>query len=274
MDIIENGPVRVGLRVRNKLLGEHTTFVREVFLTNGVPWVEFKTHLEWNAEKKLVKAVFPLAVKGNQSTWDIPYGAVTRPNDGSERPALKWVDVSDGVRGISLMNRNRNGYDAKGSTVRLSLLRSPTWPAHNDDGGNHTVPYALYPHGGSWRKGAVHRRAHEYNVPLIALPVASHGGALPPQASLFSVEPANVMITAVKAAESGRGLVLRLVETDGRAVDASLMSHWFLRNAAATNLLEEGGKDLPSGGERIKLTFRAHEIKTVVLENWGYAPLR
>ena len=92
--------------------------------------------------------------------------------------------------------------------MRLSLLGSPVSPAHSDDGGMHLVPYALLPHLGSWQEGAVHRRAQEYNVPPIAVPVPPHGGALPPQASFFKVTPASVALTAVKRAESGDGLAL------------------------------------------------------------------
>ncbi len=275
MDVNEQGPVRIGLRVRNKLLGEHTTFVREIFLTNGLPWVDCRTYIEWNGEQKFVKVAFPVAVTAAASTWDIPYGTATRPNDGAERPALRWVDISDKNRGVALLNLNRYGYDVTGSTIRLSLLRSPTFPAHNDDGGTHTVPYALYPHLGSWRTGEVHRRAREYNVPLIGVPVTEHSGALPARASFFQVEPANIMITAVKGTEDGRGLVLRLVEVEGRpAANGALRSQWFLRNVSETNLLEEPGKELSSEGDLVKLSFRPHEIKTLLLKDWGYAPFR
>lgn len=275
VQVVEKGPVRVGLRVRNRLVGERTTFVREVYATDGVPWVEFRTSIEWNAEKKLVKASFPTGIAADASTWEAPYGAVARPNDGLERPALAWVDVSDKRRGVALLNQTRHGYDVqKGGTVRLSLLRSPVAPAHSDDGGMHLVPYALLPHLGSWQEGAVHRRAQEYNVPPIAVLVPPHGGALPPQASFFKVTPASVALTAVKRAESGDGLALRLVETEGRAASAELFSHWFLRGAFETNLLERNEKPLATEGDLLRLEFRPFEIKTVVLRGWGYAPLR
>jgi alpha-mannosidase len=274
MDVIESGPVRAGIRVRNKLPGEHTTFVREVYVTEGLPWVEFRTYIEWNGEKKFAKVAFPVAVEAEQSTWELPYGVVDRPNDGLERPALQWVDMSDGTHGASLINLNRGGYDVRSKLIRLSVLRSPTWPAHNDEGGNLVVPYALYPHAGSWRAGDVYQRAFEFNVPLIAVPTAERGGALPARASFFSVDPDRILIGAVKAAEDSNGLVVRLVEMEGQPAEATLRSHWFLRSAFETNLLEQGGKELLSSGDKIKLSFRPFEIKTIVLRNWGYAPLR
>ncbi|HNR98816.1 MAG TPA: glycoside hydrolase family 38 C-terminal domain-containing protein [Planctomycetota bacterium] len=275
VQVVEKGPVRVGLRVRNRLVGERTTFVREVYATDGIPWVEFRTSIEWNAANKFVKASFPTGIAAGVSTWEVPYGAVERSNDGLERPAAAWVDVGDNRRGAALLNQTRHGYDVqKDGTLRLSLLRSPVSPARSDDGGNHLVAYALLPHLGSWQEGAVHRRAQEYNAPPIAMPVPPHGGALPPQASFFRVTPASVALTAVKRAEAGDGLALRLVETEGRAVSAELFSHWFLRGAFETNLLERNEQPLTTEGDLLKLEFRPFEIKTVVLRGWGYAPLR
>ena len=50
--------------------------------------------------------------------------------------------------------------------------------------------------------------------------------------------------------------------------------HWFLRNAFEVNLLEEGETELRAEGDTVTLSFRPHEIKTVLLKQWGYAPLR
>ena len=111
-------------------------------------------------------------------------------------------------------------------------------------------------------------------MPRIAVPTERHSGALPPRASFFRVDEENGAITAVKAAENGEGLVRRLVECEGTATKATLRSHWFLRNGFETDLLERGGKELPSDGEVVRLSLRPHEIKTVLLKNWGYAPLR
>ena len=273
-EVVEKGPVRVRLRVRNKLLGEHTTFVREVSITDGLPWVDFETRIEWNSEKKFVKVAFPLALETKKSTWEIPFGSVERPNDGTEKPALRWVDLNDGRRGAALLNLNRYGYDVRSNVVRLSLLRSPTWPARNDEGGIHNVSYALYPHVGTWAEGKIYRRALEYNIPLIPVPADEHSGALPPNASFFKIEPDNVLMTACKSADDGDGIVLRFVEVEGKAVTASLRSHWFLRNVFETDLMEENGKEIRSEGDVVKLTFRPFEIKTVRLKSWGFAPLR
>ncbi len=273
MEVIEKGPVRVGIRIRNKLLGEHTVFVREIYLVDGLPWIDFKTHIEWNSQKRLVKAAFPVAIGAKESIWNIPYGSVKRTNDGTEHAALKWVDINDGKRGVSLLTMNRYGADVAGNVLRLSLLRSPTWPSHSDEGGNHLAAYALYPHLGDASDGKTWQKGYEYNIPLIAIPARSHSGSLPPQTSFFWSTQNNIMVSSVKPAEDGNGIVLRMVEMEGRKTDTTLRSHWYLRSVFETNLLEKGEKERETDGASVKLTFTPYEIKTIRLKNWGYAPL-
>lgn len=274
MEVLEKGPVRVGMRIYNNIIGEYTTLVREIYLVDGLPWVDCRTHIAWNGQQKMVRTGFPLAVGAKTATWSLPFGSESHPNDGAERGALKWVDVSGEERGVALLNGNRHGYAVQGNVIRLSLLRSPVWPAHNDESGNHSTAYALYPHVGDCHAGKVWRRAWEYNIPLIAVPVKVHAGALPAQTSFFWLSQPNVMIAACKQAEDGQGIVLRLVEMEGRNTPVTLHSYWFLRGAFEADCLEQVQKKLPTQGDALQLNFKAHEIKTVVLKNWGFAPVR
>jgi len=49
--------------------------------------------------------------------------------------ALRWADLGDGKHGLSVINNSKYGYDAVGNVLRLSLLRSPTWPDPEADRG-------------------------------------------------------------------------------------------------------------------------------------------
>ena len=57
---------------------------------------------------------------------------------------------------------------------------------------------------------------------------------MPPVLGLVAVEPANVRLTALKQAEDGNGLILRLVEVDGITTKA--------RVTFAPELLPEGAQ--------------------------------
>ena len=267
--MLEKGPVRGKIEVRCKLKGELTTFVRQISIFEGVPWIDFSTRIEFTGQEKFIKAAFPLNLHCKESVWELPYGVVKRENTGKERPALKWVDLSGEGKGVSLFNRSRYGYDVKDNVVRLSLLRSPTHPAHNDDSGIHTVNYALFPHKGDWAQAKVYKRAYEYNFPLITCPVETHPGLLPLKLSFFKVEPGNLVITEIKRAEKKQDLVLRIVEMEGKATKGKLTSYLPFSKAYEADLLERRKNKLFSEGKEVEFLSRAFEIKTIMLEDWG-----
>jgi alpha-mannosidase len=67
------------------------------------------------------------------------------------------------------------------------------------------------------------QRAAELNQRPIALIDTTHKGTLRGSSSFVSLEPSNVVVTALKAAEDGDGdLVLRCYETSGRSTRATL----------------------------------------------------
>ncbi len=83
-----------------------------------------------------------------------------------EVPALRWADLSADGYGVSLLNDCKYGYDSQPNQLRLTLLRSPSWPNPDADKGFHQFTYALYPHSGSWQQAHTVRRGYELNLPL------------------------------------------------------------------------------------------------------------
>ena len=125
----------------------------------------------------MLKVAFPVAVKDEKATYEIPFGSIERSTGSGdswqkakvEVPAQRWADLSQDDYGVSLLNRAKYGHDIKGGTIRLSLLRSPKWPDPTADRGKHTIEYALYPHAGRWRDAGTFRRGAEYDAPLLPM---------------------------------------------------------------------------------------------------------
>ncbi len=139
----------------------------------------------------LLKAAFPLAVTSDFATYEIPYGSIERPTTRNnsfdkaqfEVEAMRWADLSgagpDGkVHGLSILNQDKYGYDAAGNVLRITLLRSPTWPDPDADQGGHHFHYALYPHAGTWKDALTVRHGWEYDYPLQAVVTTAHAGTL------------------------------------------------------------------------------------------------
>ncbi len=226
-----------------------------------------KTHV-------LLKAAFPLAHSGPKATFEIPYGAIERPTtrDNSwekaqfEVPALRWADLGDATAGVSILNDSKYGYDALGNTLRLTLLRSPTWPDPDADRGLAALHLRdLSPHrplADSPDRPSRLRTQH----PAHRQQVFPHTGTLPPTHSFARIDEPNIILSAVKKAEDANALIFRFYEATGKGTDAHLHIPPGALYAIETNLMETplpNAPHLPLASDTITLPIQPWEIRTL-----------
>ena len=247
-------------------------FVQDIYLDANSDTVRITNDIDWHEKHVLLKAAFPLAHSSDHATYEIPYGSIERPttrNNSWEKakfevPALRWADLGDSTAGLSILNDSKYGYDAVGNTLRITLLRSPTWPDPDADQGHQHFVYELYPHAGPWQQAETVRRGYELNTPLIAQQVFPHTGTLPPTHSFASVENRNVTLTAIKKAEDSDALVFRMYEWAGAASDVKLHVPHGATYAVESNLMEKPeGPHLPLSADTIIVPIKPYEILTV-----------
>ena len=250
----------------------NSKFVQTIALSADGDTVDVDNQFDWHESHVLLKAAFPLAASGPFATYEIPYGSIERPttrNNSWEKaqfevPAMRWADLGDGKHGFSVINNAKYGYDAAGNVLRLTLLRSPTWPDPEADRGHHHFHYALYPHAGTWKDAMTVRHGYEYNYPLTAVATTAHTGSLPASHSFASVSPENVVLTAVKKAEDANGLIFRVYEWAGK--DATVEFHVppGATSATVTNLQETpDGSPLTVTGNVVRAPIKPYEILTI-----------
>ncbi|HEV2173545.1 MAG TPA: glycosyl hydrolase-related protein, partial [Nitrospira sp.] len=184
-----------------------------------------------------------------------------------EVPALRWADLGDQRNGFSLINESKYGYDAKGNLLRLSLLRSPTWPDPEADQGHHHFAYALYPHAGDWKQALTVRQGYDFNYHLTAMQIPRHSGSLPVQFSFLKAGEENVVVTAMKKTEDGDGLLVRFYEWAGKPANVTLNLPKGIVSATLANLMEkpEGAPLQVSGGQEVTVPVTPYEIQTVIV---------
>ena len=86
---------------------QHSKFVQDISLYAGLDRVDVHNEFDWHESHILLKAAFPLAASSGEATYEIPYGAIERPNHAQqpigsakfEVPALRWADLGDGNHG-------------------------------------------------------------------------------------------------------------------------------------------------------------------------------
>ncbi|MGA8036883.1 MAG: glycoside hydrolase family 38 C-terminal domain-containing protein [Candidatus Acidiferrales bacterium] len=271
--LVEQGPVRATIRITRSW--QNSKFVQDISLYANLDRVDVANDVDWHETHILLKAAFPLAASSAQATYEIPYGWIERPTTRNnsweaakfEVPALRWADLGDAQHGFSLINNSKYGYDAKDNVLRISLLRSPTWPDPEADRGPHHFTYSLYAHGGDWKQALTVRRGYEFNYPVVAVQAWTHEGAWPPSKSFVSVNGENVVLTAMKKTEDGDELLLRFYEWAGQDGNLSVTVPSGATSATATNLMEkpEGSALAVTDG---KVTFAVHpfSIETIRVE--------
>lgn len=268
--LVENSPLRAVIRVTRTW--QNSKFVQDITLYANADRVKVVNDIDWHETHVLLKAAFPLAASGPKATYEIPYGtierATTRNNSWEkaqfEVPALRWADLGDSQHGFSLINESKYGYDGVGNMLRLSLLRSPTWPDPEADREHHHFSYELYPHAGTWKDALTERAGYEFNYKLHASQVESHTGSLPAEHSYLSVAPENVVLTAVKKAEDDNGLIFRVFEWAGKQSDVVFTLPGGATSATETDLMEKPiGSPLSVSGNKVTVPIHPYEILSI-----------
>ncbi len=252
---VECGPVQTRLRVMHQM--GQSEFCQDYILQTGSPVLKIATTVDWQERQVLVKAAFPLNLEADHATYEMACGAIRRPTKPKtpaeqakwEVPALRWADIGTDSYGVSLLNDCKYGYDSQSDQLRLTLLRSPSWPDSEADRGFHQFTYALYPHSGSWQSAHTVRRGYELNLPLQVMLLADisypNSGQLPVVGRLLDLSAENLVLMAFKQSEDDpHQWILRCYECQGEPAELSLQSDLGLNVAHPVDLLERPSKTL------------------------------
>jgi alpha-mannosidase len=272
--VIESGKLRQTIEIKRKIL--NSEYTQRISLDHNSPRLDFDTHIDWNERHILLKVAFPVDVLASQATYEIQWGNVQRPTHRNtswdwarfETCAHKWVDLSEGNFGVSLLNDCKYGHDIHDNVMRITLLRSPTMPDPMADVGQHRFKYSFYPHVGPWNE-ETQREAYLLNDPIIVYrQTMDHR----PQTivhrspSMVRVSEPNVVIETVKRAEDGNGIILRLYESQRKRGQVQVRFGFAVESAWETNLLEENESKLSIENDSIHLTLRPYQIMTLRLK--------
>lgn len=280
---VENSDLRKVVKIEKTFLGftkdreaptetfPSSFFTQYVIMYNDIDRIDIKTDADWWEDHMLLKAAFPVTIKNDMATYEIPFASIQRTTKYEtlwekaryEVSALRWADLSDNTGGISILNDCKYGYDIHGNIMRISLLRSPTWPDPMADRGKHTFTYSIYTHPGTVTEGSTIRRAQELNIPLTACLSDSHNGTLPAKYSFFDVNTPGVILETVKKAEDDNSIIIRCYEAFGKDSDAMLSFFKEPKSIVETDLLENKTLDHKVTGKSLALKFKKFEIKTL-----------
>nr|MDO8097579.1 glycoside hydrolase family 38 C-terminal domain-containing protein [Candidatus Njordarchaeota archaeon] len=135
--------------------------------------------------------------------------------------------------------------------------------------GKHIFHYSVVPYSGTWETAKVYLQALQHQTPMKTVQVVEHEFAvagelvivpgeftepvtkrtaqltptLPLLISFLSVEPNNILLSAVKRAEDGNGIIVRVYNTTDEKVEGKLRTYVEPRRCIPVNMREEPLKE-------------------------------
>jgi alpha-mannosidase len=192
-------------------------------------------------------------------------------------PTLRWLAGQEGGRGVALLTHGMPINEIKGGEIFCTLLRSvsvlsadgvsgPLIPTPKaQELGEHSYSCSIYPYRGDWRDAQIHRRDFEVRQPLYSLKLDKKPD-FDEYSSSILLEPDNLVVSAIKKAESDDSVILRFFETKGRPCRAALGLPPSIRAVESVNLLEEEeGRSFELDNGKCHLDVGPFEIVTLKL---------
>jgi len=256
---------------------------RQTFrLRDGVPWLDVETCVKWYTYCLRLRLAFPSSTSLDRGVYDIPYGILERDryepksagfaNPGGDWPTVHWAGVQAADHTFAVFNRGTPSYRVEDGVVTASVLRSPILPgcllephfftAYGFEGmmdhGEHTFHHALYIGEGDWRENETTRQAILFSAGLSAQP-----GELAAPLPGWALDGRHTLLTAIKRAEDGEGIALRLVEYSGLPETVRLRVPEEYGKAYEANLVEENLRPLERTADGFVIEMRPWKIVTV-----------
>ena len=248
------------------------------------PIVEFVLDIDWHAAYVTCQAKFTYSPSKDVSKYQIAYGTIDRLDSHSSKanPYIRerwevsghgWsmTERSDGNGGVVVFSDSKYGFGQNGSSMHLTLLRSPVYPdpssmglpslpVEQTDQGHHIIRYGLMATDSGVKINSLHRLAAEFESLDSVFAVSE--GIKGKDLGLISGISENIFINTIKPAEDGDGLIVRFFETEGIDGDAYIDFAISPETAIRCDILEDPKScdSICINGNSVKIGVRHNEI--------------
>lgn len=260
----ENGPVRATLHLERRF--SNSVLKQDIRFYANSPRIDFETWVDWKENQHLLKVLFPLHLNTDEATFSIQFGNVTRKTHKNtsweqarfESCAQRWMDVSEGGFGVSLLNDCKYGHSVDDGVMGLTLIKSGIEPNPTTDQEEHWFTYSLLPHADSWKTAQTPLHAACLNQPAYAV-----SGRKNAHFSFAHTSHPNAVLETIKQAEDGNGTILRVYENQNMQTETLVQLHRAPAAAFSCDLLENNEEQLQVEGDCLRFLLKPFEIKTI-----------
>jgi alpha-mannosidase len=272
-----------------------------LFLTHDAEMVEIVTTVDNQGADHRVRVLFPTGARTDRVFADSQFCIVEREQraysakeytievPAAVAPMQRFVGVTDGQRGLLVLTDGLPEYELmldKQRTLAVTLLRcvgllagedlltrpggKAGWHNETPDAqcrGVHTFRYALLPLDGPWddNLAAVNQNSETFHLPFHS--VRRKNGDLPPvRGSYCALDNPRVVFSALKEAEEGGDVVVRMYNPSRRKEQALLRFAAGIRQAWRSRLDETPAEPLEvREGCELPLALQPNEVLTVIV---------
>ena len=285
VSIIENGVFSATIQVQHSfdfsseprsfsdqgITGEVISFVT---LRRGVPRVDIHTRITCPSSTHRLRVLFSTDISGGRCRVAQPFDVVEREHGRCPRTATHmltggFIDINGRNRGLMVAGRGLFEYEVKptpAGTIALTLMKA-TGNIDDESAAVRDFDYALIPHTGDWKEAF--RTAWEFCAAFRTFSSHELGdsrGGLS-SFSIADLEPAPLLITAVKRSEDGEAVIVRAYNPTDETIEGRLKTGWPVANAYLANLDESIVQPLSChDSKQIDVLFRPHVIITLRLQ--------
>ncbi len=264
------------------LLYRHKTveITKKVIVYSEIPRIDFITQLNLLQPHVQIRMKFDTHMVAPIYTRQTQFGALTLPRGKTLRgslkiPSLNWITGEEDMRGLALLTLGVPINEITGGEIYCTLLRSvsvlasdgkigPLIPTpHAQELGENMYKYSICFYQGSWKDAGIHRRGFETNQPLWA--IQADREPVHRTCESFTLEPDNLILSALKKAEDDDALIIRFFETFGESCRAILGVPENITKAEVVNLLEEREGEVEIKNGVIEIDVKPFEIISLKL---------
>jgi len=260
---------------------------KEVIVFRDLPRIEFITRIDNNYPNIRLSVKFDTGIERKVYFRETQFGVIPEPTEyfisraegfkASGIPNfLSWFDLSDGIRGITFMNKGLPATMITGSSIYIRLLRSVYGLSADGIAGplvptpdalelkDYKFEYALQHHDGDWKQAESYKHGQEFHHLPLAVQTTSEGD-LPQEFSFLELKPSNLILSALKKAEDSNEVILRFFETKGENTMAEVKLFRRIERATVVDLLEQEEYELKPERNKLSIDVKPFEIVTLKL---------
>ena len=304
ISVIEDGPLNCAIEVKTKLelpiaaaydatsrLDQTKTVnITTVYkLNKSQRYLHITTTIENTVKDHIIRAMFPSDIQTDTAFAQTPFDVIERDiklpdtRDWREpykpvQPHLNFVDLTDGQKGVAILNKGLPQYEAVDDpqrTIALTLLRAHrAWNsvrlAHYPDQpgtqlqGTYTFEYAILPHKGNWEDGQVLYEAEKFNIAPVVGAAGPGKGDLPTELSFIELVGDGLVLNALKKGEWDDSIIIRISNPTSRNIAGSIKLHAPIAKAEIVNMMEtETQQELTINENAICLNVPSKKVITV-----------